>query len=354
MQIHCNGLTTFPGHGNLPDGASTNNHSSRGVMARIDKDFVAKTAVGCGAKQAMHTESGQWINALEATADAGANRPIESFAQDLTVAAGHNNGSPDAFFNLLNQTAAVSTFPEVQSNSWETNDVSAEAKARTDEMKAANEQLRVAQAELSERVSALEVRLMRQASRQEEDARDMEAVIQAITCGQPIERFLPQLLRYRSVSCLRPACNSISLEIPVAAAVGERLHIIAARRAEVHWGKSMPSVLGDQVLLEEVVRSLLDNALTFVAPDVMPRVQLWTENSQGKVRLYMEDNGVGIAPEHHERIFGLFECVGSGPIHAGVGLAIVRKAMNRMNGSAGVESSPGAGSRFWIELSAGH
>jgi light-regulated signal transduction histidine kinase (bacteriophytochrome) len=323
-------------------------------MARIDKDFVAKTAVDSGAKHAMHAEPGQWINALEATADAGANRPIESFAQDLTITAGHNNGSPDAFFNLLNQTAAVSTFPEIQSNSWDSSGLSMEAKARTDEMRAANEHLRAAQAELSERVSALEVRLMREVSRQEEDARDMEAVIRAITCGQPIERFLPQLLRYRSVSCRRPPCNSISLEIPVAAAVGERLHIIAARRAEVHWGQSMPSVLADQTLLQEVVRSLLDNALTFVAPDVMPRVRLWTENGEGKVRLYMEDNGVGIAPEHHECIFGLFECLGSGPMRAGIGLAIVRKAMNQMNGSAGVDSSPGAGSRFWIELPAGH
>jgi len=349
----CNGLKKFPGRDHPPHGASTNNYSSRRVMARIDKSFMAKTAVSSGANDALHSEPGHWMESLEA-ADASANRPTKSVVQGLTVAADRDNGSSDAFFNLLNQAAAVSTFPEIQSNSWESCDVLENEKARINEVCAANEHLRAAQAELSERLSALEVRLVRQAARQEEDARDMEAVIQAITCGQPLERFLPQLLRYRSVSCRRPACHSISLKIPVAAAVGERLHMIAARRAEVHWGKSMPSVLGDQVLLEEVVRSLLDNALTFVAPEVMPRVRLWTENGEGKVRLYIEDNGVGIAPEHHERIFGLFECVGSAPASAGVGLAIVRKAMNQMNGSAGVESSPGAGSRFWIELAAGH
>jgi signal transduction histidine kinase len=76
------------------------------------------------------------------------------------------------------------------------------------------------------------------------------------------------------------------------------------------------------------------------------------EPRDGLVRLWVEDNGIGIAPEHHERIFRVFERLHRSPDYpgTGIGLAIVRKAMERMGGRAGVESQLGRGSRFWIEL----
>jgi signal transduction histidine kinase len=76
---------------------------------------------------------------------------------------------------------------------------------------------------------------------------------------------------------------------------------------------------------------------------------------EGKfVRVWIEDNGIGISSEYHERIFRMFERlhgVGSYP-GTGIGLAIVRKGVERMGGRAGVESVLGAGSRFWVELPA--
>jgi signal transduction histidine kinase len=66
----------------------------------------------------------------------------------------------------------------------------------------------------------------------------------------------------------------------------------------------------------------------------------------------VEDNGIGIAKEHQERIFGVFERLHRPEAYpgTGIGLAIVRKAMERMGGRAGVESEPGRGSRFYLEL----
>ena len=62
-------------------------------------------------------------------------------------------------------------------------------------------------------------------------------------------------------------------------------------------------------------------------------------------------NGIGIAPEHQERIFRIFERLnGSTYTGTGIGLSIVRKGVERMNGRVGVTSAPGQGSRFWIEL----
>jgi signal transduction histidine kinase len=66
----------------------------------------------------------------------------------------------------------------------------------------------------------------------------------------------------------------------------------------------------------------------------------------------VEDNGIGIAPEYQERIFRVFERLHGTETYAGtgIGLAIVRKGMERLGGRAGLESQPNQGSRFWIEL----
>jgi signal transduction histidine kinase len=70
------------------------------------------------------------------------------------------------------------------------------------------------------------------------------------------------------------------------------------------------------------------------------------------IRLWIEDNGIGIDPDDQERIFRLFERgrVMSKYAGTGIGLAIVRRGVERMGGRVGLESSPGAGSRFWVEL----
>jgi signal transduction histidine kinase len=91
----------------------------------------------------------------------------------------------------------------------------------------------------------------------------------------------------------------------------------------------------------------------FVEAGVTPAIRIWSEEkNRGLVRLWVEDNGIGISPEHRERIFNLFERIH--PDHefagTGVGLAIVRKAIDRLGGKAGVESEIGKGSRFWIDL----
>jgi signal transduction histidine kinase len=69
------------------------------------------------------------------------------------------------------------------------------------------------------------------------------------------------------------------------------------------------------------------------------------------VRLWVEDQGIGIDPRHHDRIFQVFERLhGDTYPGTGMGLAIVRKVAARLGGAAGVESEPGRGSRFWINL----
>jgi PAS domain S-box-containing protein len=116
---------------------------------------------------------------------------------------------------------------------------------------------------------------------------------------------------------------------------------------------SGPSVLGNKVLLSQVFSNLISNALKFMAPGTTPEVQVKAvEGPDGWVRTWVEDNGIGIASEYHEKIFQVFERLNDASAYpgTGIGLAIVRRAVGRMGGRVGVESEEGKGSRFWVDL----
>jgi len=126
-------------------------------------------------------------------------------------------------------------------------------------------------------------------------------------------------------------------------------------RGQLVLREGMDRVLANPTLLGQCLSNLINNAFKFAAPDVPPRVEVWTElNGENRVRINVKDNGIGIDPAHHEKVFGLFERVGNVKEHdgTGIGLAIVARAVQRMGGKCGVDSKLGAGSRFWIELPA--
>ena len=131
-------------------------------------------------------------------------------------------------------------------------------------------------------------------------------------------------------------------EYPVLRSIGVGLQIV----------KPLLPVRGHEILLSQCVSNLLTNAVKFVRPGEKPHVCVSTSPLDGGVRLYVEDHGIGIAPEDQERIFGIFQRVYSHEQYegTGIGLAIVQKAVERMGGRVGVESEPGRGSKFWLQL----
>jgi len=108
----------------------------------------------------------------------------------------------------------------------------------------------------------------------------------------------------------------------------------------------------DRRALEQILVNLLDNAVKFVAPGIKPAVKIYSEVVGDHLRLCVRDNGIGIEPRALRRIFEIFERLPNKGQYqgTGVGLAIVRKAAERMKGKVGVNSLPGNGSTFWIEL----
>jgi signal transduction histidine kinase len=170
--------------------------------------------------------------------------------------------------------------------------------------------------------------------------------------AERMDTLIQDLLGYSRISREEMALQPVSLEQTVAEAMAHVEGDIQARQARVRVEPPLPEVQAHRATLLQIVANLVSNATKFTAPDVQSQVRLWAEDRGERVRLWVEDNGLGIAPEHQERIFRIFERLHGIEAYpgTGIGLAIVKKGVERMGGQAGVESAPGQGSRFWVEL----
>jgi PAS domain S-box-containing protein len=124
-------------------------------------------------------------------------------------------------------------------------------------------------------------------------------------------------------------------------------------KPEIRIKGTLPHVMGNQALLAQCVSNLLSNGAKFVAAGTTPCLEVWAETTKNaSVRVWFTDNGIGIAPENHQRIFRLFERVQPTLAYegTGLGLSIVSKAAERMGAQIGFHSASGKGTRFWMLL----
>jgi PAS domain S-box-containing protein len=187
------------------------------------------------------------------------------------------------------------------------------------------------------------------------DARSQEGIRYIIESASEMSKMIEDILTYSRTSASDLELEPVTLEDVVSRAADQLYAESAGRDVQLDILKPLPSVRAHPILLAQVVINLLTNAVKFVAPGATPRIKVWTERRltpQPMVRLWIEDNGIGIAPGDQERIFRLFErgYVKDKYAGTGIGLAIVRRGTERMGGRAGLESTLGAGSRFWVEL----
>lgn len=170
---------------------------------------------------------------------------------------------------------------------------------------------------------------------------------------QHMDTLIQDLLDYSRLGRAELSMQSISLG-PVIEDVLHQLDAeIGKKNASIRVEEPLPEVYAHHATLIQVVTNVLTNAMKYVAPEVQPRVRIEAEvKDDNWVRLWMKDNGIGIALEDQDRIFRIFERLHGEEIYpgTGIGLAIVRRGVEGMGGRVGVLSQPGRGSSFWIEL----
>lgn len=192
--------------------------------------------------------------------------------------------------------------------------------------------------------------------RLDEDGQDYTRRI--VQAAQEMDTLIRDLLDYSRLSRADISLQALNLNAVVAEVCTRLQADIQAKRAQVEVDSPLPDVVGHYTTLSQVLTNLLTNALKFTQPDRQPQVRLWADAQRDEtgawVRLWVEDNGIGIEPRFQEQVFQVFERLHSTEIYpgTGIGLAIVRKGVERMGGRVGLESQVGQGSRFWIELPA--
>ena len=167
-----------------------------------------------------------------------------------------------------------------------------------------------------------------------------------------MQRLIQDLLEYSRVGTRGHDFKPVPAGQALARALANLQLRVEETGASIIQGK-LPAVLGDETQLTQLFQNLVGNALKFHGASA-PRVLVEAERQGPVWRFTVEDNGMGIEPQYHERIFIIFQ-----RLHAkeeypgtGIGLAICKKIVERHGGRIGLDSQPGQGTTFWFTLPA--
>jgi PAS domain S-box-containing protein len=201
------------------------------------------------------------------------------------------------------------------------------------------------------------------------DARASDYLRRITSCSRRLDRLIQDVLNYSKIVKTQVVVEPLDLDGLTRDVIGTYPDW-QPPKAEIQIESDLPKVLGNEAFLTQCISNLVSNAVKFVSPGTVPRVRIWAEevalpdryeNSQpnstqvsrsSEVRVYVADNGIGIAQDNHARIFRMFERIYPATEYegTGIGLTIARRAAERMGGSIGFESELGKGSKFWIQL----
>lgn len=166
-----------------------------------------------------------------------------------------------------------------------------------------------------------------------------------------MQRLLDELL---ALSRIGHVANPLT-EVPLSELAREAVTLVGgqlvARGVQVHIPPHLPVVRGDRPRLLAVLQNLLDNAIKFMGSQPTPRIEIGARQEGEQTICYVQDNGRGIEPRYHEKVFGLFERLDVTGDGTGMGLALVKRIIEVHGGRIWVESAgPGHGSTFCFIL----
>lgn len=175
-----------------------------------------------------------------------------------------------------------------------------------------------------------------------------------VEAGSQMEELIENLLIYA-----RMGRRGVDYEVVSIVELFEQLLIdqsqmIEAQGATVEVDGDLPPVIGDASLLYQVFGNLLINAITYHEDNVLPKVEVAGYRLGNRAVVTVRDHGIGIKQDYHHKLFNLFQRLHTAREYpgTGIGLGIVKKAVELLDGRIWLESSPGNGATFFVELPA--
>ncbi|MFO8108983.1 MAG: PAS domain S-box protein [Thermoplasmata archaeon] len=184
----------------------------------------------------------------------------------------------------------------------------------------------------------------------DEDA--VEYATRIIDASERMNVLIQDLLTYSRMTTKEMDISDIALDDVVDKVMRNLRKDIEEAEADIQIDKPLPRVRSNPSSLVQIITNLLSNAIKFVEPGERPSIRIKGEKKDQNVKLWIVDNGIGIAEEDKGKIFDIFERLHGRETYpgTGAGLAIVKKGVKRLRGCVDLESKPGDGSKFWIEL----
>ncbi len=167
-----------------------------------------------------------------------------------------------------------------------------------------------------------------------------------------MNQLIEDLLSYSRMERKEIQAISIDLDSVIDILLSQREHEIETRRIKISVTLPFTTIHADSETLRQVLGNYLDNAIKFLNPEIPGRVTVGGTEDQGSWTLWVRDNGIGFDPQYHDRIFDIFQRLHRAEDYpgTGIGLAIVRKAVERINGRVWAETALGEGSTFYVSI----
>ena len=162
---------------------------------------------------------------------------------------------------------------------------------------------------------------------------------------------IDDLLSYARMERKEMRARPVDVRRVVRSVIAARAHAIEEQQAQLNIQLPALKAKADSAALAHVFGNLIDNALKFSRDRNPPVIEIGGRDSEGRYLIWVKDNGIGFDMKFHDKIFQLFQRLERAERYAGtgVGLAIVRKVMDRLGGRAWAESEPGKGATFFLE-----
>ncbi len=176
-----------------------------------------------------------------------------------------------------------------------------------------------------------------------------------IQASRRMAQLIDDLLTYSRLGRYGFRREPVALGVLLPEIIGQFQAELDELNGTVTFAGNLPTVLGDASLLGRVFTNLIENSIKYRRPGQSPQIDITATTGEGKVQVYVNDNGIGISPEYHQKIFNIFQRLHADDDYpgTGIGLAAVKKALDLMGGEISVDSTIDKGSTFCINLDGG-